>query len=96
MFTGRIMMRHVTMVDEYIVKRYREKWSFVHPLLLSGRKLAKKKRKIAPEAVHKNAKSGPENKKMATGAPVTGSSTATKMDDAKARYLKRKMEKAGK
>mmetsp|Transcript_1319 Transcript_1319/g.2586 ORF Transcript_1319/g.2586 Transcript_1319/m.2586 type:complete len:241 (-) Transcript_1319:157-879(-) len=100
-FTGRILMRHVTAVDHTSVQVHRDKWSFVHPFLLSGRKLRKKKRKTAPSDSASSGvkKSGVESVASGTRTPTATSQAAsvndaTKMDDAKARYLKRKMEKA--
>jgi hypothetical protein len=96
------MMKHVTMVDESTVQYYRQKWSFVHPSVLSGRKLRRKKRKIeaAAATVTGDCKAGsgsgvPSN--VGANPPSdSATSTASKMDDAKARFLKRKLEKAGK
>jgi hypothetical protein len=98
-FSGRIMMKHVTRVDEATVQFYRQQWSFVHPLVLSGRKLKKKKRKI--EAMDTKATGGGDSKPSSvSGTSLSGTDTDTsavsKVDDAKARYLKRKLEKGGK
>ena len=86
------------------MQHYRQQWSFVHPLVLSGRKVKQKKRKI--EASSEDAKAGNDARREARRETSSGTADSTaagdgvsavsKMDDAKARYLKRKLAKAGK
>ena len=85
-------MKHVTKVDESTLHRFRREWSFVHPHVLSGRKLKKKKRKV--EDVPTNT-GEIRREKMTPDLFAVGSSTS-KLDDAKARYMKRKLEKGRK
>lgn len=91
-------MRHVSTVDEATVQRFRQKWVFVHPLLLSGRTAQKKKRKIAATNSDQAVAGGGASTSTSTTSTNSGCAdvaVASKADDAKARYLKRKLEKQG-
>lgn len=95
------MMKHITKVDEATAQHYRQQWSFVHPFLLSGRKMRTKKRKVEAVAMVDAGSNGSNKDATATSTPEGGSTAVTataasKMSDAKARFLQRKLEKARK
>lgn len=93
-FSGRILMKHVTTIDISMVQCYRKAWSFVHPSVLSGRESPKKKKRKSTDIERCCTSETMEDSAGGNGGPPSAAQKLSRVEQARARFLKRKIEKS--